>query len=80
MPTPYIGFSGSTLQSLPQIKIGDILYCPFCLDEHTIKGAKNEQGRETDLFMFVSCGETARLVGVGGKMIVLASSDVSGRF
>ena len=78
MGTPYVGFSNSTLEKLPVLKVGDSITCPVCKQTHKVSGGKDEHGKEEDLLLFYKCGDKSYLVGVRGKNILNINNDVSG--
>jgi hypothetical protein len=75
--TPYIGFSNDTLRQQRQMRIGENVKCPHCLEFHEVRGGV-VKGRESDLLMFYSCGKNTYLCGLDGKSIMGTTSDVSG--
>lgn len=77
--TPFVDFSNDTLDRQPRVHKGDILECPHCGGEHTAEAGKNEDGSESDLILFYTCGEYTYLVAVAGRLIVGTPADMSGR-
>lgn len=74
MTIPYIGFSNSTLDSLPDLKAGDTITCPSCGEQHKVEASN------PPLLLFYACGDKEYLAGVRGKNTVGVRADVaSGR-
>lgn len=78
--TPYIGFGLDTLEKRPEMKIGDVITCPYCKKRHRIKGAKSESGEMDNILLFFKCRGKIYLAGVAGKSVIGLKPDCSKGF
>jgi hypothetical protein len=70
---PYIGFSGETLEKLPDVKDGDTFPCPKCGENHVLQATK-----EDPRTLFFRCRGQLYLGGASGKLVAFMKPDVSG--
>lgn len=70
-----LAFGNGELKDRPNIKKGMQVICPNCGELHTVVLGKDDKGRETNLLMFIKCGEDVYLVGAHGKYISLRSKE-----
>lgn len=75
---PYIGFGNETLEKQAPMKKGDMIDCPRCGGKHPVKCGTNDEGEESNILMFYSCGGKIYLAGVEGKRIIGIKSDCAG--
>ena len=76
--TPFVGFDNETLNRQPRIRKGDVVECPHCGGEHIAQAATNEDGSESELILFYSCGESTYIAAVAGRLVIGTPADVSG--
>lgn len=80
MSTPWVGFGGSTLQALPEVKEGYEMDCPHCGAKHTIKCGTPYHGDTRDLVLFYSCAHTgfSYLAAIRGRLLIGKAPDAKG--
>lgn len=77
--TPYIGFSGETLDKLPPVLVGDKIECVKCGGEHELLPPDNwKEGDEQPILLFYRCSGKSYIAAIAGKLIVNVKSDISG--
>lgn len=76
---PFIGFDNDTLNRQPRICKGDVVECPHCGGEHIAKAATKEDGSESKMLLFYTCGDNAYLAAVAGRLVIGTPADMSGR-
>lgn len=72
MPTPYVGFSNASLAQMPVAKLGEMITCPHCHEQHELVGD------DPEFLMFYRCGGVPFLGAVKGKLVIGWKADCSG--
>lgn len=79
MSTPWVGFGGSTLQALPEVKAGYDVRCPHCGADHALKCGTLRHGDSSDLLLFYTCAQTggfSYLAAIRGRLLIGKAPDV----
>lgn len=65
----FVAFGHDELAGASPRCIGDVIPCPVCGHTHVVRGGKDESGTESDLLMYVRCGDVSYLCGVSGRAV-----------
>ena len=69
---PFVAFGNDELEGAPRVAKGDRIRCALCDSWHVVGLGTSEDGTESPLIQFITCGETTYMVGLNGKSVMKA--------